>query len=71
MVMAGGMSGRELADEAARLNDGLKVLFMSGYTEVAVNLNGWVSKGAELLQKPFRKRDMATRVRSVLDRVVD
>jgi PAS domain S-box-containing protein len=71
MVMAGGMSGRELADEAARLNHGLKVLFMSGYTEVAVNLNGWVSKGAELLQKPFRKRDMATRIRSVLDRVID
>jgi PAS domain S-box-containing protein len=71
MVMAGGMSGRELADEAARLNHGLKVLFMSGYTEIAVNLNGWVSKGDELLQKPFRKRDMATRVRSVLDRVVD
>jgi signal transduction histidine kinase len=71
MVLAGGMSGREMAAEAARRNGGLKVLFMSGYAENAAQLNGWVDKGSEMLQKPFRKRDLAIKVRSVLDRVVD
>ncbi len=71
LVLAGGMSGRDLANEAARRNAGLKVLFMSGYAENAAQLNGWLDKGAELLQKPFRKRDLATKVRDVLDRVVD
>jgi CheY-like chemotaxis protein len=71
MVLTGGMSGRDMAEEAARRNDGLKVLFMSGYAENAAELNGWVDKGADMLQKPFRKRDLAIKVRSVLDRVVD
>jgi CheY-like chemotaxis protein len=71
MVLAGGMSGQDLANEATRRNGGLKVLFMSGYAENAAQLNGWVEKGADLLQKPFRIRDLATKVRTVLDRVVD
>jgi len=43
MVLAGGMSGRDLANEATRQNGGLKVLFMSGYAENAAQLNGWVN----------------------------
>ena len=45
MVMAGGMSGRDLANEAVRRFGQMRVLFMSGYTDVAVDLNGWVDKG--------------------------
>ncbi len=71
LVLAGGMSGRNLANEAVRRNAGLKLLFMSGYPENAAQVNGWLDKGADLLQKPFRKRDLATKVRDVLDRVVD
>ena len=44
---------------------------MSGYTDHAVDLNGWVDNRAELLQKPFRKRDLATKLRRVFDRTID
>ena len=71
MVLPGGMSGRDLAAEVARRFGVLKVLFMSGYSSEAVHLNGWVERGAELLRKPFRRHELATKVRAVLDRGPD
>ena len=67
VVLPGGMSGSELAREAARLVPGLKVLYMSGYTENAVVHQGRLDEGVKLLQKPFRKADLARRVRDALD----
>ncbi len=61
----------EWAREAKRRLGRLKVLFMSGYPEQAIHLNDWVDKGAELLQKPFRRHDLAMKVRAVLDRMPD
>ncbi len=68
IVMPGGMSGRELADEARRRRPQLKVLFTSGYTENAVVHHGRLDPGVDLLNKPFAKRALAAKVRSVLDR---
>ena len=68
MVLPGGMSGRDLAAEAERRFGVLKVLFMSGYSSEAVQLNGWVEQGINLLRKPFRRDELATKVRAVLDR---
>src|SRR6185295_9716138 len=68
IVMPGGMSGRELADEARRRRPQLKVLFTSGYTENAVVHHGRLDPGVDLLNKPFAKRALAVKVRSVLDR---
>ncbi|HEV3263570.1 MAG TPA: hypothetical protein VG013_42435, partial [Gemmataceae bacterium] len=39
------MSGRQLADRAASVRPGLKVLFMSGYTDDAVMRHGVEEKG--------------------------
>jgi hypothetical protein len=41
---------------------------MSGYADYAARQNGMAGNGAELLNKPFRKRELASKVRSVLDR---
>jgi PAS domain S-box-containing protein len=68
IVMPGGMSGTELAREAKRLYPKLKILLTSGYTARAM-ANGFHDiEGLELLNKPFRKRDLAARLRSVLER---
>jgi signal transduction histidine kinase len=67
VVLPGSMNGRDLAQEAERLYPGLKVIYMSGYTENAVLHHGRLDPGVQLLQKPFRLRDLAERVRAVLD----
>ena len=67
VVLPGGMSGPALAEQAKDLHPDLKVLFMSGYAEKAIYHNQSLANGADLLNKPFRKRELALRVREVLD----
>jgi hypothetical protein len=44
----------------------VKVLFTSGYTELAANGDGPVRKDP-LLSKPYRKQDLGRAVRAALD----
>lgn len=67
IVMPGGMNGREVADEAVRLRPGLRVLFTSGYTENAIVHHGRLDRGVHLINKPYRRRDLARKLRIVLD----
>ncbi len=67
VVMPGGMSGRDLADEAQRVRPGLKVLFTSGYAEHAIVHHGRLDPGVQLLGKPYRRAELARKVRAVLD----
>ncbi len=69
VIMPGGMNGRELAVEVARLRPGTRVLFTSGYTENAIVHHGRLDPGVVLLNKPYRKKDLAEKIRSVLDSV--
>jgi PAS domain S-box-containing protein len=66
-VVMPGIGGPELAAEIVRTWPALKVLFMSGYSENAAIMHGRVAPGAGVLSKPFRKIDLANRVREVLD----
>ena len=68
VVMPGGMGGRDLADAARALRPDLKVLFTSGYTENSIVHNGRLDEGVELLSKPYRREQLALKVRKVLDR---
>jgi len=67
-VLSGGMGGQMLAAEAERRHLGLRVLFMSGYTENAVVHQGRLDDGVALLQKPFRKPELARKIRQALNR---
>jgi PAS domain S-box-containing protein len=59
------MSGKQLADRLAPLRPDMKILFMSGYTDGA--LDGQLQEGAGFLQKPLTPGSLTRKVRSILD----
>ena len=67
VVMPGGMSGRQLADAARQRRPGLKVLFTSGYDAEAIVQHGRPDHGVQLLPKPYRRGELARRIRSIFD----
>jgi len=60
------MSGRDLAERLSSARPGMKVLFMSGYTDHAL-MHRELTPGSAFLQKPFTPEGFARKVRSVLD----
>ncbi|MBW7963487.1 PAS domain S-box protein [Bradyrhizobium sp. BR 10261] len=63
IVMPGGMSGWELAEQARRIRPGLPVLFTSGYALETLVEQGRVQAEAVVLTKPYRKAELAQRLR--------
>ena len=61
------MGGRQLAEALTARRPGLKVLFMSGYTDDTVLRDGLASADRSFLQKPFSVAALGRRVREVLD----
>jgi two-component system, cell cycle sensor histidine kinase and response regulator CckA len=61
------MSGPQLAMRVASQRAGIRVLFMSGYTDDATFQHGLVDRDLYFLPKPFTPEQMARRVREVLD----
>ena len=66
-VVMPGMNGRELAEQLEIMRRGIRVLFVSGYTDDAVLLKGVSLDERTFLQKPFTSLQLAKRVRVVLD----
>jgi FixJ family two-component response regulator len=60
-------SGKEVADRMSELLPGLRVLFMSGYTDEAIVHHGVLDSNVEFIQKPFTPAALVKRVREVLD----
>ena len=61
------LNGRELGERLAASRPGLRVLFMSGYTDDDVVRRGLLDPDAPFLQKPFMAADLSRKVREVLD----
>ena len=68
IVMAGGMTGVELAQEARRRRPGLKILFTSGYAEPAVARESQLTKHAGWLGKPYSSDQLQAKLRELLGR---
>jgi signal transduction histidine kinase len=66
VIMPGGMNGRQLAAEAIKRREGLKVLYTSGYTENAIVHHGRLDAGVLLLPKPYISSDLARMIRTAL-----
>ncbi|QYO75501.1 hybrid sensor histidine kinase/response regulator [Devosia salina] len=66
IVMPGGMNGVDLAKRARVLRPDLKVLFTSGYAENAVETDGRLDPGIDLLSKPYSRDHLAASLRKIL-----
>ncbi|MDN2714050.1 PAS domain S-box protein [Janthinobacterium sp. SUN120] len=66
VVMPGKVASTALARQARVLLPQLAVLFTSGYTQDAIMQGGRLEPGVELLSKPYRREDLARRIRHLL-----
>jgi two-component system cell cycle sensor histidine kinase/response regulator CckA len=60
------LNGPELADRITALRPGLKVLYMSGYTDRTIRLQSGLEGEAHFIQKPFTPGALAQKVRELL-----
>ena len=68
-VVMPGLNGRELYTVLSGMLPGLKVLYMSGYTNNIITHHGVLDQGLQFIQKPFTTDSLARKVRNVLDRM--
>jgi CheY-like chemotaxis protein len=66
VILPSGTTGRDVAEAAQRTVPGLPVLFISGYSGNVLMENGRLPPGVELLGKPFRRSELAARIRALL-----
>jgi two-component system, cell cycle sensor histidine kinase and response regulator CckA len=66
-VVMPGMNGRVLAEQLARRQPNLKVLYISGYTDAFIAGHGVLEEGIHLLHKPFTEEVLLQKVREVID----
>jgi two-component system, cell cycle sensor histidine kinase and response regulator CckA len=66
-VVMPGMNGRVLAEQLSRRQPGIKVLYMSGYTDSFIAGHGVLQAGTNLLHKPFTEEVLLAKVREVMD----
>ena len=60
------MLGREVADRISAAVPRVRVVFMSGYTEGLLSAQGALEPGVNLIEKPFSKTALLTKLREVL-----
>jgi len=63
------MGGRALVERLQELRPGVKILYVSGYTDDALLHHGVLGEGAAFLQKPYTSGTLAREVRAILDSV--
>jgi PAS domain S-box-containing protein len=61
------MNGRDVTNSLKEYCPHIRCLFMSGYTANVIAHQGVLDEGVNFIQKPFSPRDLARKVREVLD----
>jgi PAS domain S-box-containing protein len=67
VVLSGGTSGLQFAEEVRARDPGAKIIFMSGYTAEAAKRHTSLASDGVPLKKPFSMRVLATALRKALD----
>jgi len=67
LVMPGGLTGKELAQQLLQLNPRLKVIYSSGYSVEVAGTDLVLEDGVNFLAKPFQPHKLAQTIRQSLD----
>lgn len=62
-----GMKGQELGERLVKLKSGVRLLYMSAYTEDAILDDGILCPGTAFIEKPFSADELVRKVREVLE----
>lgn len=60
------MGGKKLIQSLTNFKEGTKVLYMSGYTDNAIDEQGILEPGTQFIQKPFSPLDLLKKIREIL-----
>ena len=66
-VVMPSMSGPDLATSVRIAKPGIKVVFMSGYTDEALGVHGVLDHDTQFIQKPFSSDDLLRKIREAID----
>ena len=66
-VLMPGIDGAELAKLLCGVRPGLKVIYISGYTDTCLAPEGVLPPGTVLVNKPFSVRALSAKIRELLD----
>ena len=61
------VGGPELAEQISLLRPGIKVVYVSGYTDKAITQAGLLTEGVAFLEKPFTPQTLLRRLRQILE----
>ncbi len=61
------MGGKKLIENLSNFKEGTKILFMSGYTDNAIDEQGILDPGTQFIQKPFSPMDLLKKIRVILE----
>jgi PAS domain S-box-containing protein len=62
------MNGRELFERISAVRPGVKVLYMSGYTEDVIGRHGVIDPRVNFIEKPFSVQALTSKVREALEK---
>ena len=66
-VVMPGMTGADLVERLRPLHPEMRLLFMSGYTDAALENHAPLPPGAAFMEKPFTAATLTRKVREILD----
>ncbi len=61
------LNGKEFVEKVMKINSDIEVIYVSGYTDNYIVQNGMLKKGVNFIHKPYSTKDLAGKVRQVLN----